>query len=446
MISLLENLFSKKNGQSNGKILNENKNLFMKKVIENSIRLIDLAPLINKESKSLNAGTEELEKEVVGISKEMTSVNEIVKSVSSYAKENVKRVSIVNESIAHMKKGLEETENSMISVTKFVEELVITTKEISDAIGVISSLTTTIKEIADKTNLLSLNAAIEAARAGQYGRGFSIVAQEVGALAQATMEATKDVTLKTKGIFSLVDKIREKTLNIETHVQSTYNLVCSNRDKIEALDTPIEELAMNAEKLNEVAFTLENTVHALDNSVSVLSDFVKRASLSSSNLQSYAERLHSLSEEQILTVGKARIDIHEYAKEIVEKAASSFELKSMHRSSIENYLRGLIYQYDIFELLYVTDDNGIQIIDNISRGEFKAQYGSTGYGENWSNRAWFTQVKNSLSTYISDIYISVATNSYCFTVSAPIFDEKKNLIGVLGADVDLRKIIENGNQ
>ncbi|GAB5047378.1 methyl-accepting chemotaxis protein [Thermodesulfovibrio sp. TK110] len=446
MIAIFKNLFIKKNnGQLNGKTFDGNKNIFMKKVIENSIKLVDLAPLINRESENLNEGTRQLEKEVVGISREMTSVNEIVKDVSSYAKENVKRVSIVNESINHTKKGLLETEQSMLSVKKFVDELVAATKEISDAISVISSLVKTIKEIADKTRLLSFNAAIEAARAGEHGRGFSVVAQEVGALANATMKATKDVTAKTKGIFSLVDKIKEKTLYIETHVKNTYTLVCSNRDKIEALDSPIEELAINAEKLNDVSVNLEDTVHALDNSVSVLSDFVKRASLSSSNLKRYADMLHSLSEEQILSVGKARTDIHEYAKEIVEMAASSLELNSMHRSSIENYLRALIQQYDMFELLYVTNDRGVQITDNIGRGDFKAQYGSTGYGENWSNRIWFTQVKERLSTYISDIYISVATDSYCFTVSAPIFDERGKLIGVLGADIDLRKIIENGN-
>lgn len=334
----------------------------------------------------------------------------------------------------------------MLSIKEAVEVLVSTTNSVQDAIQVISSLSKTIKEIADRTELLSLNASIEAAHAGAHGRGFAIVAEEVGKLANATMEATKDVASKTKNIFSLIEKIKRQTHLIEEQVQKTQVLVDKNKEKIEAIDVPLDELARNAENLKKISNNLRDTTDKVDSSVVVLSDFVKNTVDSSVNLRRLSKKLHALSEEQILDAGKARIKIHSYAKHIVEKAASSYELRSMNRFTVESYLKDFIYKNDIFELLYVTDEKGIQIIDNITKGDFKAQYGSTGYGENWSNRIWFTQVKESLSTYISDIYLSVATNSYCFTVSAPIFDDRRNLLGVLGADVDLRKIIENGNQ
>ncbi|MCX7724407.1 MAG: methyl-accepting chemotaxis protein [Thermodesulfovibrio sp.] len=442
MFATIFSFIKGKNSENEERHLSKVDHDLMDKILKNSIKLMDLSPLIRKEAEELKNGTDNINRELRAISDEMISVQRIVNEMSNSASENLRRVMKVSENLAHAKNSLHETENSMLSIKEAVETLISTTSNVSDAINIISSLAKTIKEIADKTELLSLNASIEAARAGEHGRGFAIVAEEVGKLAHITMEATKDMSLKTKNIFSLLERIRKETNIIKEEVQKTQSQVIKNRENFEAIDTPLNELAHNAKKLEDVSNTLKDTVNKVEKSILVLSEYGEKAVESSNNLRDFSGRLHIMSEEQILFAGRARIGIHENAKQIVEKAASSYELKSMHRFTIERYLKDLIYMHDIFELLYVTDEKGIQIVDNISRGEFKAQYGSTGYGEDWSNRKWFTEVKERLSTYISDIYISVATNSYCFTVSAPIFDDNKRFIGVLGADVDLRKIVE----
>ncbi|GAB6184442.1 methyl-accepting chemotaxis protein [Thermodesulfovibrio hydrogeniphilus] len=441
MLSVLKIFKPQNNGKNGTGELDFLRNETLKRVLENSVKLIELVPCIENETKTLLSGTSEIKSSVEETSSKMHILNRVVEQVSSFSRRNFEGINFLSQNINDVKSSFTETEESMMAVKEAVILLSETSKKMDETIRIISKLATTIKDIADKTKLLSINASIEAVHAGEYGRGFEVVAQEVGKLAQVTMEATKDVTSKTKDIFELIDRVTKGIKSIEEQVGKTMQNLIQNNEKLNAVEKPIGELTSNAKKLDEISFQLRETSNVVENSVVVLSEFIKKLLSSSSSLNQCADNLHKLSEEQILDIGKVRIGIHQMAKKIIEEAANSEEIKSMHRFTMENYLRDLFKNYNIFELLYVTDEYGRQITDNISGEEFKAQYGSTGFGEDWSNREWFVRAVELQSSYISDIYISVATNSYCFTVSTPIFDKNGKLIGVLGADIDLKKII-----
>lgn len=176
----------------------------------------------------------------------------------------------------------------MATINSGAEELRAEMEDLSRKAESIGAILNVISDIADQTNLLALNAAIEAARAGEAGRGFAVVADEVRKLAEKTMQATAQVGQAIRGIqdgtaknmakventVRMVDDVTALANNSGTALSEIVSLVDSESDQIRAIATASEEQSATSEEINrsieEVSRIASETASAMQASDEVV--------------------------------------------------------------------------------------------------------------------------------------------------------------------------------
>jgi methyl-accepting chemotaxis protein/hemerythrin len=203
---------------------------------------------------------------------------------------------VVEKSIVVMKRIADSVTSSASTVVELGMK--------SDQIGAIVG---TIQDIADQTNLLALNAAIEAARAGEQGRGFAVVADEVRALAERTTKATKEISEMIKviqkntqmAVAAMEDGVAEVQNGTDEAARSGEALR-KIQDEINAVNLQVQQIATAAEEQTATTSEISGNMQLITSVVNVTVD-------KSRDTYNAAQHLSRLSEELQRVVGQFKI-------------------------------------------------------------------------------------------------------------------------------------------
>ncbi len=239
---------------------------------------------------------------IQGVTEKLSSTTSCMKQNSDAAEDEARRVvdqvTGTTDSTQQIAQAFDEINQNSQGVIEIAGHAATDAKKttvrmhaLSKASDDISSVIATITAIADKTNMLALNASIEASRAGDAGRGFAVVANEVKALALQTAQATQAVTAQIDEMQAECRDAVEATNNISLIIENMNKQTHEVEKILEHHNAAVHGIASNAGEVNR-------SMQQVGRTVSEVNQSARETDMIAGDMSSYSMQLNNISEEQ----------------------------------------------------------------------------------------------------------------------------------------------------
>lgn len=228
------------------------------------------------------------------------SMSSLAEEISAIVEQQSAQTTFISHSTSKMAGSLRSNADNAASVQNATQELISHVRELNSAGAKINAITRSIGDIAFQINLLSLNASIEAARAGRAGKGFAVVAAEVKNLAQNTAHSTEEIKNIVVEVQERINEITAMTLSQssnKTLSQQSINLSAHRRSVVEM----ISEIAATIDEQSSASSEIAENTHQISLSA-------QQTATSVMHITRTAEELTQLTEQLQNLVGKFVLD------------------------------------------------------------------------------------------------------------------------------------------
>lgn len=281
-------------------LMQNNLHSLVSEVSDSTIQLTTAVEEVSAISAQTASGMQNQQLELSSVASAMTEMQAAVNEVAQNTESGATSANSATEVAKHGTEILNKTIQEIDKVTKTIQNTDELASDLENNSSSINVVVDVIRGIAEQTNLLALNAAIEAARAGEQGRGFAVVADEVRSLAQRTQESTTQIVDIVEDLQEKTNKMGEASRECQSGIATCVDQVNEAGEQIDMIEHSVENIAQMSTHIatacseqNSVSEELNRSVEHINSASSEMAEGTSQTAIACQEISSLAHNLQS---------------------------------------------------------------------------------------------------------------------------------------------------------